>query len=297
MGKKREKRLKSAGRQIERGQFEKALFEYRDILAENPDDLDILFKMSDLQARLGMVTEAAATLFRAGVLLARDEHHLRAVSTFNAVLKMDPRQIDAVRYLADLTMKLGMQEEARQHLQQLALHYDARGENRQALNVYRLLSDLDPSNVANLVKLAELYSSHDKKSHAVKLLKKASIELKKQGKLNEYVKVLERLIYIDDSNINALKELANIYMQIGEHNKALARLQTAFRLDREDLEVLELLSSLFMAIGENHKAIQTLKTMATIHQEAYALDKVHAIYKRVLEIDPGDADARAFFGA
>ena len=296
MGKKREKRLRSAERQIERGQYEKALIEYRDILADNPEDLDILYKMSGLQAQLGMHTDAAVSLFQAGVVLANAEHHLRAVSTFNAVLKLDPRQIDAVRYLADLTMKLGMHDEARQHLQQLALHHDARGESRQALNVYRLLADLDPTNVANLIKLGELYSSHEKNNHAIKLFKKAATELKKKGKLNEYVKVLERLVYIDASNINALKELANIYIQIGEHKKALARLQTAFRMDEQDLEVLELLSNLFAATGEKRKAIQALKSMAEIHQEAYALDKVHAVYKRVLELDPGDVDARTFFG-
>lgn len=297
MAKKREKRIKSAGRQIERGQYEKALIEYRDILVEHPDDLDILFKMSDLQAQLGLVADAAATLFRAGVVLAKSENHLRAISTFNGVLKLDPHMIDAVRYLADLCMKMGMQEEARQHLQRLALHYDARGEERQARNVYRLLADLDPSNVANLVKLAELYSSHGKNDHAVKLFKKASAELKKQGKLNEYIKVLERMVYIDPGNINALKELANIYVQIGEHQKALARLQSAFRLDQQDLDVLELLAGLFEALGETRKAVQTLKSMAEIHQEAYALDKVHEVYKRVLDLDPGDSDARGFFGS
>ena len=178
---KKNRRLKSADKQIGRSKYQKALDKYRRILQDNPYDTEMLLELAELQIQIGHPREAAVTLYRLGSVLSKGGHNLRAISSFNQVLQLDPECIDAHRYLADLNLKLGMKEEAKDHLTTLANYYDQQNDTLNALMVYRVLSDLDPTNVAILVKLAELCSSQDRLADAIQMFRRAAEVLKERG--------------------------------------------------------------------------------------------------------------------
>ncbi|MBW1809404.1 MAG: tetratricopeptide repeat protein [Deltaproteobacteria bacterium] len=294
MAGKKEKRIQSAAKQLQKGQYEKALAEFSRILREDPEDTEILLKASELQVKLGQHLRASETLFRLGVVFGRQENHFKAVSSFLSVLKLDPNCIDAHQHLVNLYLKMGMQKDARNQLEILGDHYGKQGVVGQSLDAYRRLVQLDPDNIASLLKLAEICSSLAMTADAIACFTRAADKLKESGKLQEYVKVLERLIYHDVNNFEALKELANIYMQLGDIKAALGKLQAAYRLNTRDIEVLEMLCQAFLAVSQPLKAIQILKVVATIFQEDHSMDMVQKTYQRILEIDPSDVDARTF---
>jgi tetratricopeptide (TPR) repeat protein len=294
MAGKKEKRIQNAAKQMQKGQYEKALAELAGALREDPEDTEILLQASELQLKLGRRKKASETLFRAGLIFGHQENHFKAVSSFLSVLKLDPTCIDAHQHLVDLYLKMGLQNDARNQLEILGDHYKKQGVVGQSLDAYRRLVQLDPDNVASLLKLAEICSSLAMTTDAIKCFKLAADKLKESGKLQEYVKVLERLVYHDIKNFEALKELANIYMQLGDIKAALGKLQAAYRLNIRDIEVLEMLCQAFLTVNQPLKAIQILKVVVSIFQEDNNMDMVQKTYQRILEIDSNDIDARTF---
>jgi pilus assembly protein FimV len=294
MSKKKEKKLKIADKQVSKGQYTRALTEYLRVLEEHPHDIELLTRVSELQLHMGFRQEASETLFRLGMVLAHQENHLKAVATFHSVLRLDPGCVDAHRYLADLFIKVGMVSDAKKQLEILAGFYEQQGVTGDSFETYRRLVELDPENVPSLLKLAEMYASQQMIPQAIPLYARAASLLKEKGRLNEYVKVIERQAFYEPQNLEILKELANIFLQLNDVKKALAKLQVALRLAPRDLDVLEMLCKGFQMIQQPDKAVHILKLIADVHRENYHMDKVMETYQRVLKLNPIDVDARTF---
>ncbi|MBN2495025.1 MAG: hypothetical protein JXR96_10575 [Deltaproteobacteria bacterium] len=294
MSKDRDKRLENAYQLLQAGQYQKALREYEIALLDDPADIEVLQRKADLQAKMLMRTEAAETLFQLGVALARADKTLKAISAFKKVLRLEPETIDAHVHISNLYMKMGMAADAKPHLETLAHFCEDQGNPKELLNIYRQLVAADPSNVATRIRLGEIYSSFDMNTEAVREFSKAASELKKQSRLDEYIMVIERLIYHDPSRTEQVKEVANIYIQLGQLKKALGKLRVAYQQDPSDLETLEMMNTAFRQTGQIGKAIRTCKAMIQLHIESGALDQVQRLYRDILDMDPNDPDAQQF---
>jgi tetratricopeptide (TPR) repeat protein len=291
------RRLEAGARFEEKGRPDKALQEYQLLLQELPDDLDALRAISDLLIRGGQRTEAVPVLFRLGALLARAGAHLKAVSTFRTVLKLDPQCVDAVRYLVDLMLKLGMAEDAKKYLLEMAELSEQLGLTSDRLGIFRKLVELEPDNIVYTIKLAEMCSSQGLLPEAIQHFRRATQALREQGRLQEYLKVAERLLRHQPSDTTLAKELANIYIQMGDRTSALRKLHLAHKQDSTDTETLLMLSNLFLQMLQPDKAIHILKVMAAVHRQQGSVDGAQQAYRRVLQLDPNDGDARKFFGS
>jgi tetratricopeptide (TPR) repeat protein len=85
----------------------------------------------------------------------------------------------------------------------IAKQYTKEGDVAEALNVYRKIADLDPSNTHIRVKIAELCIKEDLKSEAVEEYLKAAEVLQSQSKGKEAEEVYQRVVQIDPKNERA----------------------------------------------------------------------------------------------
>ncbi len=290
----RTRNLEAALSFLENGQNQKAMDIYFNLASANPLDMEALHHLANLQNKLMMRTEAAETFFRLGVALTQTGNQLRAISAFNTVLKLEPETIDANVQLANHYLEMGMSEDAKPHLEKLAAYHEGQGSTEELINIYQRLVDIDPKSVASRVKLGEHFSTVQRITDAATQFAAAGKELKAQGRLDDYVMVMERLIYHDQSSVDSILELANIYLQLGKPMKALPKLRMAYEIAPSNLDTLEMLAMTFTATGKGAKAILTYKAMVQLFAEQGAMDMVQRRYSQILAIDPDDEDGLRF---
>lgn len=277
---------------IQKGQIKKAIREYEKILAEDPNDVRTLLKKGDLLVRVGDKEQAVDTYLMVAATYSQQGFHLKAVAVFKQILKIDNTRVDVNLHLAEEYQKLGIIGDAMLHLQIVANAYEQQSLSRESLDILRRIVELDPDNIASRIKLGEMYSREEMIPEAVAEFTRAAEDLKSANRIEDYIKVAERLIYHDTSNIALIKELANIYLQRGDTKRALGKLQICFKSDPRDLEVLGMLALAFQELNQISKTVSVYKEMAAIYREQGALDEMQQVYRRVLEIVPDDPDAR-----
>jgi tetratricopeptide (TPR) repeat protein len=282
---------------IQKGQIKKAIKEYEKILADDAGDVRTLLKKGDLLVRVGERDQAVDTYLAVAGAYSQQGFHLKAVAVFKQILKIDDGRIDVNLRLAEEYQNLGIIGDAMSHLQLVAAYYDQQGLVRESLDILRRIVDLDPDNIASRIKLAELYSREEMMSEAVEEFRRAAEELKNANRIEDYIKVTERLIFHDPTDIQRIKELANIYLQRGDTKRALGKLQICFKSDPRDLDTLSMLAMAFQELGQLSKTVSVHKEMAKIYQDQGSVAEMQDVYRRILEIAPEDPDANQALGA
>jgi pilus assembly protein FimV len=279
---------------IQKGQIKKAIKEYEKILGEDPNDVRTLLKKGDLLVRVGEKGDAINTYLRVAGTYSQQGFHLKAVAVFKQILKIDSSRVDVNLRLAEEYQNLGIISDAMNHLQTVVGFYDQQGKTRDSLEILRRIVELDPENIANRIKLAELYSREKMVAEAITEFGQAAKDLKSQNRMEDFAKVGERLIYHDSSNTAMIKELVGFYLQQGDTKRALPKLQICFKADPHDIDTLQMLATAFKDLHQVSKSVSVYKEMAKIHLSQGASDKLREVFQRVREIDPDDADANRY---
>jgi tetratricopeptide (TPR) repeat protein len=277
---------------VQKGQVKKAIREYDKILAEDPGDVRTLLKKGDLLVRAGDREQAIGTYQKVANTYSKQGFHLKAVAVFKQILKIDENLIEVNLQLAEEYQHLGIIGDAMANLQKVAAYHEQMGNTQETTGVIQRMVDLDPDNIASRIKLAELYSQENMTEQAIIEFTKAADDLKGANRIEDYVKVCERLVYHDSENIDLIKELANIYLQRGETKRALGKLQLCFKMTPQDLETLNMLATAFHDLNQLPKTVSVYKEMAKIYQDQGSRAEMEQVYRRVLEIVPDDPDAR-----
>lgn len=284
--------LANAQKYVQRGAFDKAIREYQRLLEEDPKDVRTLLRIGDLHARRGDSPSAARTYERVALTYSEQGFYQKSVAVYKQILKVDPAQVEINQKLAELYQQLGLLSNAMEQYQVLAAHYDRQGRSRETIGIYQRLVQMDPENVASRVKLAELFSRENRTEDSVVEFEKACEQLILQSRQDDYIKVAERLLFLDPSKLGETRRLAKVYLDRGDTKRALAKLQVCFKAEPRDLETLTHLAETFRALGQLPKSVSVWKELAKIYREK-GLHKEHdRTWERVLEVMPDDADAR-----
>lgn len=293
MSTNKEKLSAQALRYIEKGQYERAIREYLKIVAEDEKDVRTWLKIGDLFAKLGQKAEAAQTYQKVARFYSEQGFYLKAVAVYKQILKMDPRLTDVNVALAGLYRQLGMTQDAITQYEAVAAFLQREGRSREAIAAHQAILELEPENVAQRIKLAELYSKEEMWTEAAEAFAQAAEQLKALGRLDDFLKVSERLLFHDPDNHAVARDLASHYLTRGDPRRALQRLQPAFKADPTDVSTLELLASAFLALNQSQKCVSVLRELGRLHTERGERDAAIAAYQRILDIAPEDKDARA----
>lgn len=282
----------SAQKFLQKGQIDKAIREFQRLVEEDPKDVRTLLKIGDLQTRIGNNAEATSTYGLVAQFYSDQGFFLKAVAVYKQILKLDPNLIDVNLKLADLYHQLGLMSDAANQYRQISQLYEDNGKVDDAIKVLARMIELDPENVASRIKLAETYAKQQMLEEARGEFQKAAQFLKSHQRVDDYAKVAERIIHFDPNDLRTTKELANIYIQKGDARRALAKLQTCFKANPKDVETLNLLAVAFKELEQPQKTISVYRELARIHEAAHDHASLHAVMRKILAVDPEDAEAR-----
>src|SRR6266545_727247 len=288
--------MDAARKARDKGQVDKAIKEYLKIVREDPRDVRVWLKIGDLYAKKGSKAEATETYLKVAKFYSEQGFYLKAVAVYKQILKLDPRLVEVNLKLAELYRQLGLLSDAMQHFEMVASFFHREGKTRDALATIRQLVDLDPENVATRTKLAELYSKEGMVDEAVSEFGQACDYLRKHSRLDDFIKVAERLLWHKPDNVALNRELATLYLRRNDPRRALQKLQTCFKSDPRDAETLSLLAQAFQALDQKGKTVSVLKEMARVLVEVGKRREAEEVHRKILTFVPNDPDSRAFLG-
>jgi tetratricopeptide (TPR) repeat protein len=287
----RNKVIASAQKYAEKGAYDKAIAEYLKIVKEEPEDVRTWLKVGDLYAKKGARNEATSTYMRVGEFYAGQGFYLKAVAVYKQILKLDPTVVNVNVRLAELYQQLGLLSDAQNQYEHVAAFYQRAGRSKEALEVMQKLVELDPENVPSRIKLAELYSKQEMREEAVREFGVAATRLREQGRIDDFIKVAERLLWHKPDEVALGRELAGIYIERGDPKRALAKLQQCFQADSRDIETLSQLAKAFQTIGQLPKTISVYKEMARLFAERGDQARRTEVLQAILAIAPDDPEA------
>jgi tetratricopeptide (TPR) repeat protein len=185
---------KEAQKYASKGQYDKAIAEWKKLLKESPKDPNIFNTIGDLCLKKDAKPEAVDAYKRAADLLAEDGFSSKAIALYKKVINIDPHKIEVHLTLGDLNAEKGLTGNALESYKIVADHYQKTKEMAKALGIYQKMADLNPSNVAFRTKLADMYLKEGMKKEAAQAYLAAATVHVGGNKFNEARQLFEKVL-------------------------------------------------------------------------------------------------------
>lgn len=272
MAVQRDKVIASAEKLVAKGKIEPAIKEYERLLEDNPNDVNTLNRIGDLWVRVNRNDEAVKVFAKIAQHYSKDGFFLKAIAIYKKINKLDPSMLDVYAKLADLYAKQGLAMEAKSQYQVLADYYIKHGDPKNALAIYKKISELDPNSINVHVKLADLYSSSNQPVEALKEYDRVGRMLLKRGMLDEAVQVFKKALKIEPKNTDLVDSLVTALLEAKDFENATQITQSALELNKDNSRLLAILGKIHLGRGDTAGA--------------------RAALERSLAADPDDVSAR-----
>jgi len=300
----REKVLQAAQKYVEKKRYDGAIAEYQKIIQEDPNDARTLLKIGDLQARLQAYPEAIATYDRVGQFYATQGFSLKAIAVYKQIREIIKKHAPDLgdRYahigprLAEIYGQLGLTSDALSAWDEVATRMQRAGRDREAVDVFRKMVELDTNNPLPHLRLAEACCRVQALDDAIESFWTAADLLLNLGRQEDALKVIERILHFRADSRFA-RVAAELYLGRGTREdglQALAKLQVCFQADPKDLDTLGLLGQAFTLIGQADKAIEVYKEMARVARDQGRIDVYDGLIDHLRSVAPDDDQVRAF---
>ena len=209
---RKDKHLASAQKFVERGQLDRARDEYARVVLDDPTDTRTWLKLAEIHVRRGEIGDAREIYLRTAELYVAQGFVTKAVTVYKSVLKLTPGMPHVRERLADAYRQLGLVSDALRELGLAADEHQQRGRAADALPALRRIVGLHPDNVGSRVRLAETAFQVGAVDEAAHELRQAAAQLKQQGRMDEFVRVSERLLFHRPNDFAVARELAAAYI-------------------------------------------------------------------------------------
>jgi tetratricopeptide (TPR) repeat protein len=278
--------------------------EYQRIVQEDPNDARTLLKIGDLQARLSAYPEAIATYDRVGQYYASQGFALKAIAVYKQIRELIKKHAPdlADRYghivpkLAEIYTQLGLTSDALAAWDEVATRLQRASRDRDAIEVFRKMVELDQGNPLPHLRLAEACCRVQSLDEAIESFWTAAELLMNLERADDALKVVERILHFR-GDARFARVAAELYLGRGTREdgmQALAKLQICFQADPKDLETLGLLAQAFTLIGQEAKAVEVYKEMARLAREQNKTDLYSQLLGHLRQVAPSDDQVAAF---
>lgn len=228
------------------GRWEEAADQIRRVTRELPEDRNARFNLGIVLARLGRTSEALAELRRAakdsppdpalltelGITLMRAGEPAEAEKTLEKALALQPNSVPALFNLGQCYGRLGRTDEARAVMERFSL---ASGEQEKFIDEKRLFRAAQ-SRSESLARegkddqaLAALLAYRDSLADFPLFQQELGVAYLRAGRRQEAIAAFEQAVAKDSSLTESHAQLAALYQQGGESDKAMRARQAAAR--------------------------------------------------------------------
>ncbi|MDR2561076.1 MAG: hypothetical protein LBC63_04825 [Holophagales bacterium] len=256
----RTKLTKQAEGQLSSGHTAKAIKILLELLEDNPKDLNLTNRIGDLYLQVNGESEAIAMFKRAAVGFEEDGFLHKAIAVFKKALRSCPEDTDVATRLADLYKRIKMPKDAIQMHVQLADAFSKKGDFQRALKELAEVASLDPRNIKNKIRLAELFASEGMNEQAEKVFLESAEMLATENMPQEAEQVLDRAKSIASTALVFLTQFRISVIQ-KDFEGAIGHLDEGLNAFPQDAD---LLGAKAEALIQLQKPLDALKMLAEI---------------------------------
>lgn len=324
MSSQKEKLLSSAQKFILKGQLDRAIKDYEQVVSLDPSDIRHKQKLAELLVKLNRKDDALREYEEIGKHYDRNGFYLKAIAVFKQIQKLDRENLDVYLTLAELNEKQGLVGNALAEYKILVDYYEKSGNTGEMLKILERMLAADPENLNIHMKLAETHfamglldSSYQEYIKIADSLKKRGDEklfervshriqtifpdrqdfaldvIEKQAKSGDpdAIAQLNKLLHADSANLQLLAILAEAYGQAGETDKRRDILNRIIALSPGDISAASSLIETCIEAGDIHNALISLSNTADKFISADAFSPLEGHYNALLHISPGNVQA------
>ena len=270
--KERAKIESQAKKLLKRNRYEDAIAEYKKLLVG--DDKDVLTRniIGDLYVKIKQHGKASEQFRSAAEFYERKGLESKSIALYKKITKISPDDLVSIGKLADLFKDKGFLSEAKKEYIRLADSLKKKGKIKRAVAAYEKLLTLDRNNSDFQVELAALYEKDGQMNAAVRMLNDAAEEKLKSDTPEEAKPLLKKARNIAGEDVRTLSNIVNLLVIETRFDQAVKMIQELMEKHDETPELLSLLGRIYF--------------------DSKKWDEADAIFLKVLEQNPKEADVR-----
>ncbi|MRR06232.1 MAG: tetratricopeptide repeat protein [Deltaproteobacteria bacterium] len=254
----KDKFLASAQKYIQKGQFERALKDYEQVVTAEPKDVKLRQKLAELLIRCNRKEDAIREYTTIAKFYDENGYYLKSIAVYKQLQRLDPANIEISLSLATLNEKQGMIGNALSEYKTLYDHYQRQGQIDEAIGILQKMQAVDSENADIRLKLAETLFSAGSKETAYQEFTRAALTLKNRGNTEFFDRVCRKIhtLFPERTESSTLDILAE-QLQNGIVGDAIPKLQKILSMTPDNHLALSLLSEAYRVNGdtENRKAV------------------------------------------
>ena len=268
MDTKTSKNLQQAGKYVRLGKLTLALEQYLKIHELEPEDTTILNNIGDLYVRLDDKENAMFWYTQLAESFSAREMFANAVATYRKILKIVPKNQEAMMQLALLCEQQGQKTNAKNFYQMLAQQKMDLGDHNEASSLLQKACNLEPECSQSFLKLAQHLELQGKSEEAVRCYLQSANLLANQNRTAEAVTAIENVLRIRPKNREIIKALFLFLEKVGMTSRAIEYLQSITTVEDSDFKLT--MCELLIVAGNVESALKILKESVRENTALYA---------------------------
>ncbi|GFO70230.1 hypothetical protein GMLC_38090 [Geomonas limicola] len=193
MASKKDKILESAQRFVLKGQIDKAIKDYQQVVVLDPKEIRHRQRLAELLVRDNRKDEAIVQYEDIARHYAENSYYLKAIAVYKQIQRLVPESTDVALHLAELNAKQGLTGNALAEFGQVATQFEKEGDLKGAVKVLDRMLLVDGVTPATRLKLAELLYSTGDRERAYQEFESYAAQLTKGADRAALARVTERI--------------------------------------------------------------------------------------------------------
>ncbi|MBI5050805.1 MAG: tetratricopeptide repeat protein, partial [Nitrospirae bacterium] len=248
---------KIAQKHIEKGEIDKAIAELQKLLAEEHDP-NIYNTIGDLYLRKKETENAIEVFKKAADIFREGGFYLKAIALYKKILNINPSDVPTLILSGELNAGRGLTGNASENFSTAVDILLKGGSTEKALDIYKKMIKVFPSNAALKIKAAELSVKIGYTEGAVKEYIEAATHYLDNGVTDKAQAFYHKAIELDPKNVAALLGLGRIAERQNNIEQALEYLKNALSIAPGNSNALLAYSSLAAKTGNTEEGRQCL---------------------------------------
>ncbi len=250
---KKDKLIEEAQKLVLRGQLDKAVKIYEQVMALEPSAINLRQKLAELLIKAGRIDDARKEFETIGRHFSKNGFYLKAIAVYKQLQKLFPADYLISLTLAELNEKHGLTANALSEYKLVFDYYEKFGNSAEALKILDKMQAVDPGNVPIKIKLAEAYYQNNKKDESYALFSKTASILQERGENATLSKLNTRIQQLFPGKTGFVLEVFSEQIANGNASSIMNGLQGHLRSHPNDKRAWDLIVEAYRQLDQPQK--------------------------------------------
>lgn len=247
---KKDTLIDDAQKLVLRGQFDKAVKAYEQILNLDPAAVNQRQKLAELLIRCGRNNDARKEFETIGKHYSKNGFYLKAIAVYKQLQKLFPEDISLSLTLAELNEKYGLVANSLSEYRIVYESHKKNGNIGEAAGILERMQNVDPQNIPIKIKLAEACFQQGKKDEAYAVFAKAAAMLLERNDNAALSKICARIPQLFPDKPDFLLEVLTEQIDQGNAAAAIGSIQNLLRSNPNNKRVWELTARAYQLLEQ-----------------------------------------------